>query len=201
MPVTVVALAAGLYTLNGVAQANGAADSASATIVFLNGPPLVDAGPHQSVRVNDVVSFSGSASDPDGDALASIAWNFGDGATASGSLTPSHAYATAGVYTVTLTVTDSRSAANSDSLRVTVAANRAPTVDAGSDQTVRVNDTVNFSGSASDPDGDALTSIAWSFGDGATASGSLTPSHAYAAARRLHRHAHCDRQPQRGKFG
>ena len=44
--------------------------------------------------------------DPDG-SIVSYSWDFGDGATGSG-VTPSHSYATAGTYTVTLTVTDDR---------------------------------------------------------------------------------------------
>jgi PKD repeat protein len=50
-------------------------------------------------------SFDGSGSaDPDG-SVVSYAWNFGDGATASGKLA-SHSYAAAGTYTYSLTVTD-----------------------------------------------------------------------------------------------
>lgn len=49
--------------------------------------------------------FTDASSDPDG-SITSRVWNFGDGTSTSGQLTPSHAYATAGVYLVTLTVTD-----------------------------------------------------------------------------------------------
>ena len=55
------------------------------------------------------VSFDGSASfDPDG-TIASYAWSFGDGNTASGVVT-SHTFTNAGEITVRLTVTDNRGA-------------------------------------------------------------------------------------------
>ena len=58
------------------------------------------------------LSFDGSGStDPDG-TIASYAWDFGDGGTGSGPA-PSHTYATAGLYTVSLTVTDNVGASSS----------------------------------------------------------------------------------------
>lgn len=57
------------------------------------------------------LSVDGSASsDPDGDAL-SYAWVFGDGATATGR-TAGHSYASAGTYTVVLTVSDGRASSS-----------------------------------------------------------------------------------------
>ena len=57
--------------------------------------------------------FDGSASfDPDG-SIARYAWDFGDGNLGSG-LQPQHTYLGTGVYDVTLTVTDSDGATNSD---------------------------------------------------------------------------------------
>ena len=66
-------------------------------------------------------SFDGSkSSDPDG-SLVGYAWNFGDGSTASG-MTTAHTYATAGTYSVTLTVTDDLGATASSTQSVAVTA-------------------------------------------------------------------------------
>jgi len=63
-------------------------------------------------------SFNGSASTDSDGSIASYAWNFGDGTTASGA-TPSKTYASAGTRTVTLTVTDNDGATGSQSQSVT----------------------------------------------------------------------------------
>jgi chitodextrinase len=59
-----------------------------------------------------------ASSDPDG-SIASYAWNFGDGATATGS-TSSHTYAVAGTYTIRLTVTDNTGTTGTTTRSVTV---------------------------------------------------------------------------------
>lgn len=66
-----------------------------------------------SVSVN-----AGASSDPDG-SIAGYAWNFGDGRTATG-VTASNTYASAGTYTVTLTVTDNQGATSATTRQVTV---------------------------------------------------------------------------------
>jgi uncharacterized membrane protein len=58
--------------------------------------------------------------------------------------------------------------------------NQPPVVGAGPDQLVWLGWPVQFSGSATDPDGDEIVSILWDFGDGSSASGTLTPTHSYA---------------------
>jgi PKD repeat protein len=121
--------------------------------------------------------FDGSGStDPDGN-IVSYAWDFGDGATATG-VTASHTYALAGTYSVTLTVTDGAgaSAATTQVVTVTAPANQAPTADF----TFSCADLAcNFDGSTSTDDG-TIVSYAWAFGDGGTAAG-VAANHTYAA--------------------
>jgi len=124
------------------------------------------------------VSVDGSSSfDSDG-AIASYAWDFGDGGTATGA-TAGHTYAAGGTYSVKLTVTDNRGATNSLTKQVTVSpANVAPTA-AFTSSANYLAVSVDGSGS-SDSDG-AVASYAWDFGDGGTATGA-TAGHTYAAA-------------------
>jgi PKD repeat protein len=65
-----------------------------------------------------VVPFDDFSSDPDGN-VAAWRWTFGDGATST-LRQPMHTYATPGVYTVTLTITDTRAATDTAQLAYTV---------------------------------------------------------------------------------
>ena len=146
-----------------------------------NQSPVANAGGPYSAAVGAPVTLDGSASrDPDG-SIASYAWNFGNGTSGSGA-TPSATYATAGTFTVTLTVTDNSGATNQASTTVTVTPNTQPPVaNAGGPYAGTVSVAISFNGAASrDPDG-SVVSYLWNFGDGATASG-VTAMHAYTAA-------------------
>lgn len=75
------------------------------TVTHVDHAPTANPGGPYAGVAGGVVPMDGSASsDPDGDALT-YAWTFGDGGTADG-MSPSHSYAAAGSYTVTLTVSD-----------------------------------------------------------------------------------------------
>lgn len=162
----------------------GATDTAttSATIGMGNQPPVADASGPYSGMVGMAVSFSGSGSrDPDG-SIVSYAWDFGDGSTGSGQ-NPSHTYSSAGMYNVTLTVTDDAGATDSAASTADITlqpVNQPPVADAGGPYSGTAGVAVSFNGSASsDPDG-SVAAYDWNFGDGMTGSGA-TPAHAYSA--------------------
>ncbi len=146
--------------------------------------PFVNAGPDQTVDEASLVTFSGSFNDPARLRLPlageAIGWDFGDGSVITGTLVPAHTYADDGHYTVTLTVTDTDGLAGQDSLQITVN-NLAPTVEAGPGGSVLAANPISFSGGFSDPGSLDTHTILWDFADGATASGTLTPSHTFAS--------------------
>jgi len=152
-------------------------DTDKTKVIVENVAPSVNAGPDQFIEEGSPVNFDGIVSDLGDDSYV-VEWDFGDGSGTSGSLTPSHVYSDNGVYTVTLTAFDDDGGTNTDTLIVTVN-NAVPTVEAGPDQFADEYATVVFQGSYSDT-GDDTHTIEWDFGDGSSASGSLTPSHMYS---------------------
>lgn len=126
------------------------------------------------------VSVDGSdSSDTDG-TIASYAWDFGDGSTATGS-TASHTYSQAGTYDVTLSVTDDDGARGSTTQQVSVTAPavNAPPAAAFEVTTAGLSATFDSTGS-SDSDG-TIAGYRWDFGDG-TSSQQANPTHTYATA-------------------
>ena len=154
-------------------------DDVALTVAQTNGPPIANAGgPYSGYRNTPVVFNGGGSSDPDNNPLT-YAWDFGDGTNGSGA-TPSHSYANAGNYTVTLVVSDGTLTSAPASTNVTIV-NRAPVANAGGPYNGYRNQAIAFNGSgSSDADGDALTYV-WTFGDGTTGSGA-TPAHPYTAS-------------------
>jgi len=182
--------AAGTFTVSlMVTDDGGLTDTATSTATIAdapvgNQPPTADAGGPYTGTAGVAVSFNGGgSSDPDG-SIASYAWDFGDGNTGTGA-TPSHTYAAAGTFTVSLMVTDDGGLTDTATTTATIAdapvGNQPPTADAGGPYTGTAGVAVSFNGTAStDPDG-SIASYAWDFGDGNTGTGA-TPSHTYAAA-------------------
>ncbi|WP_373044335.1 PKD domain-containing protein [Vulgatibacter sp.] len=172
-----------------VTDDRGATDSDQIAVVVGgssggNLPPQANAGPARTVGVGTAATLDGSlSSDPDG-SVVSWSWDFGDGqSNTSGSATVQHTWAAAGIYSVTLTVTDDDGATGSASTLVLVqaAANEVPVADAGGPYTVAAGTALSLDGSGStDPDG-TITSWSWRFGDGTTGTGA-SPSHTWTTA-------------------
>lgn len=117
------------------------------------------------------VNFDGSASTDTDGTIVSYDWDFGDGNVAAG-VTTAHAYASAGTYDVTLTVTDNGTYNDTAMLSIVVfsGSNAPPTAAftaSPGPYYIAVPITFDASGS-SDSDG-SIASYAWAFGDGTTA--------------------------------
>jgi PKD repeat protein len=143
----------------------------------VNVPPTADFG---STVAGKVVTVDAAASADSDGTIVSYEWNFGDGtpAVTATTATAQHTYATAGNYTVSLTVVDDDGAVGTTSEVVEIVrVNEAPTALFTEAAT---NLSVEFDASATtDADG-TIASYAWNFGDGSTGSG-VNPTHVYAA--------------------
>ncbi|MCU1437731.1 MAG: cell surface protein [Naasia sp.] len=125
-------------------------------------------------------SFDSSGSSDAGGSITSYLWNFGDG-TSSTVQNPVHAYAAAGSYPVTLTVTDNVGLTGSTTQTVTVADATPVNASPVAAFTATANDLVLALDAGGSTDGDgAVTGFAWNFGDGTTGAG-VTTSKIYAA--------------------
>ena len=162
--------AAGTYIVQLIVN-DGTADSQADTVTISteNSVPVANAGADQTARVNDTVQLDGSgSSDVDGNSLT-FTWSFvskpgGSNAMLSDTtaVKPFFGVDVAGSYTLQLTVNDGTVNSAPDTVTISTE-NSAPVSNAGADQTVLVNDTVQLDGSgSSDVDGDSLT-FKWSF--------------------------------------
>ena len=108
----------------------------------------------ESPRFNTAIQFT-DLTTVGGNDIAAYSWNFGDSATSSVA-SPVHTYGASGVYTVTLTVTDSEGFTSVATDEIGIA-NAAPVLAAISKKTGNEGSLLTFALSASDADGDALT--------------------------------------------
>ena len=132
----------------------------------------------------DVVGFDASASIDPGRTIEAYEWDFGDGATATGSTT-SHTYAHAGDYAATLKVTDDHGRSGEISHLVSIAEAAPQPAFTFQPTSPTATEEVAFDASGShDPDG-TLEAYEWDFGDGSHGGGA-TPSHTYAHAGTYH---------------
>jgi PKD repeat protein len=141
------------FTLT-VSDSYGAARSDTVVITVLDALNGIVANSNSPTVLGQPTSFSAIASGSN----LSYSWDFGDGTTALGA-NVTHTYSAEGVYTATVTATNSQGTRNAEVLvRVT---NSAPQANAGADRTVQAGSLVVLIGEGSDPDGHLPLTYSW----------------------------------------
>jgi hypothetical protein len=170
---TVSGLAAGTYVFTlTVTDNNGltTADNVNVIVKTANVAPTVNAGANQTIQLpTSTVTLSGSASGNGGATISSTQWTQVSGpataniAGASTLVLTVTALTTPGTYVFQLAATDNNGLTASSTVSVIVsAANVAPTVSAGSGQTITLPaSTVTLNGSAAGNGGATIVSTVW----------------------------------------
>ncbi len=110
-----------VYAINiTLSDGDGGQDAGVTQTTVRNAAPSVAAGLDLTAMQEVPVVFNGAFTDQGTADTHTILWDFGDGANASGTLTPVHSFAALGTYTVTLSVVDDDGGTDTDSLQVTV---------------------------------------------------------------------------------
>lgn len=165
-----------------VTDDDGATNVATQTVT-VTAPNAAPTAAFDSVATDLSVAFDGSgSSDADG-TIAGYSWDFGDSTAPASGVSPTHTYAVAGTYSVTLTVTDDDGAQGVITTQVSVNAppppNEAPNAvftSTATDLSVAFN-----AGDSTDSDG-TIVGYTWNFGDSTALGSGVTTTHAYAAA-------------------
>jgi PKD repeat protein len=166
---THVYAASGSYTATlTVTDDNGATGTSTVAVTVVdNLAPTAAAAvtPSTAKAIFGTFTFSSAGSSDSDGTIAGYLWDFGDGTTSTNA-NPTKVYATSGVRTVTLTVTDDNGATGTASTTVTVVDNVAPSAAPSVNLTSGGTTTnFNFAANAADTDG-TVTSYFWNFGNG-----------------------------------
>jgi len=110
---------------------------------------------------------------------AAWSWNFGDGSSATSTQNPTHAYSSAGTFTVGLTATNSGGSSSVSHTVTVVAGSTAPMSAFSYSPTSPITgQAVSFT----DASTGSPTAWSWNFGDGSSVSTSQNPTHAFSTA-------------------
>lgn len=146
-----------------------------------NQPPAVTATATATVTSGAVpldVRFTGTCNDADGACVLSN-WDFGDGATASGTLASSHTYNAKGSYIASFTATDDDGATSTATAAITVyqapSASIDPKIKSGAPPLA-----VDFTAICTD-DGSCVSYL-WDFGDGTPTNSQQNTSHTFTGS-------------------
>jgi RHS repeat-associated protein len=142
-------------------------DEMTVEVIPHNQPPVVNAGPDQTIELPDGATLNGAVSDdalPRGSTVTKT-WSVVSGSGAvdfadSHNLASGVTFAAPGVYILRLTADDTEFTVSDDVSITVYPENQPPVVNAGADQTVRLPQAVTLSGTATDdgfPHGSTLT--------------------------------------------
>jgi len=116
-----------------------------------------DAGPDQTVNVDETFTLNASGSTADYE-ITGYTWTI-EGTEYNGEEV-THGFSLPGYYTITLTIEDSMGKTDSDTVNITVVDETPPVADAGEDRTVAVEEVVTFNASGS-YDNVGITNYTW----------------------------------------
>jgi carboxypeptidase T len=162
--------AAGDYTVTLTATNELGSDTFAAVVSILQAPQagFIVASP---IPLGQTADFTNNST---GGGLSNE-WDFGDGSPTSTDTNPSHLYAAAGTYTVTLTTSN---VVDSDVATAVVTILQAPQAGFTVVSPVTLGQTTVFTNTSSGSD----LSYQWNFGDDSPISTDTSPSHLYGAA-------------------
>jgi len=158
------------YTLTDV---NGDIPTATVTINVnkVDNAPVLNLITDQTTNENQLLQFTITGTDPDGDSLTYYSLNLPGGAnlnSTTGVVTWTPLYTQSGVYPITFYVTDGNLTAN-QTINITVNnIDRAPILNTITDQTTNINQLLQFTITGTDLDGDSLTYYSLNLPGGAT---------------------------------
>jgi len=129
----------------------------------VNRPPVLNAIGNKTIAANSTLTFNISATDPDGGTLTYSSTTLPTGATlnsSNGAFAWSPTSAQSGSYPVTFSVSDGKGGNASETITITVTntiSNRAPVLAAIGNKSVNEGTQLQWTVTASDPDGDTVT--------------------------------------------
>lgn len=166
-------LRAGTY-LATVLDVDSCLDTLS-VIITRNPDPIAKFG-NTTVCNNTATQFTDSSSTSAG-SISSRSWNFGDASPLNTAQSPSHLYANAGNYTVTLIVHNNFGCGDTITKSVQVYYNP---VAGFTYSNVCLGDTMYFTNTSTVHNSTSITGYLWAFGDGSPSSNSINPAHYYS---------------------
>ena len=128
--------------------------------VYLNIPPIADAGADQTIKTGDTVVFDGSGSADSDGTIVSFTWSV-NGTIISTDTTFSTDTLSAGIHNFILQIEDDGGTTDTDTVTITVNDNVLPIAIAGADQSIVVRTMLTLNGGASSDSDGTISAYEW----------------------------------------